>query len=44
MCSMSLIVPERRFAGMAAARSMLFERAEKPAVAPAIWRKRRRLN
>lgn len=44
MCSMSWTVPLTRAAGMAAARSMLFDRAVKPAVAPAICRKRRRLS
>ncbi len=43
MCSTSSIDPVRWFAGSAAARSMLPESAVNAEVAPASWRKRRRL-
>lgn len=43
MCSTSSIVPVRWCAGRAAARSMLLESAVNAVVAPASWRKRRRL-
>ncbi|GAA3090998.1 hypothetical protein GCM10010449_13450 [Streptomyces rectiviolaceus] len=44
MCSTSSIDPDRAEAGMSTARMMLADRAATPAVPPAAWRKRRRLN